>query len=73
MVIRMNRPERLNALTFEVYGELRDHYRNSLLGLVKKQGLARSKIHVLEALLRLGQLRRGQADPFECDRNLLLC
>src|SRR5207302_2418905 len=39
----------------ELYAELRDHYRNSLLGLVKKQGLARSKIHVLEALLRLRQ------------------
>jgi len=39
----------------QLYVELRDHYRNSLLGLVKKQGLARSKIHVLEALLRLRQ------------------
>jgi superfamily II DNA or RNA helicase len=39
----------------QLYAELRDHYRNSLLGLVKKQGLARSKIHVLEALLRLRQ------------------
>jgi superfamily II DNA or RNA helicase len=39
----------------QLYSELRDHYRNSLLGLVKKQGLARSKIHVLEALLRLRQ------------------
>jgi SNF2 family DNA or RNA helicase len=39
----------------QLYAELRDHYRNSLLGLVKKQGLAKSKIHVLEALLRLRQ------------------
>ncbi len=39
----------------QLYIELRDHYRSSLLGLVKKQGLARSKIHVLEALLRLRQ------------------
>ncbi len=39
----------------QLYAELRDHYRSSLLGLVKKQGLARSKIHVLEALLRLRQ------------------
>lgn len=38
-----------------LYLELRDHYRDTLLGLVKKQGLARSKIHVLEALLRLRQ------------------
>jgi SNF2 family DNA or RNA helicase len=40
----------------QLYGELRDHYRQSLLGLVRKQGLARSKIHVLEALLRLRQV-----------------
>src|SRR5262249_9493429 len=39
----------------QLYTELRDHYRQSLLGLVRKQGLARSKIHVLEALLRLRQ------------------
>jgi superfamily II DNA or RNA helicase len=39
----------------QLYADLRDHYRNSLLGLVKKQGLAKSKIHVLEALLRLRQ------------------
>jgi superfamily II DNA or RNA helicase len=39
----------------QLYAELRDHYRNSLLGLVKRQGLAKSKIHVLEALLRLRQ------------------
>jgi superfamily II DNA or RNA helicase len=39
----------------QLYGELRDHYRNSLLGLVRRQGLGRSKMHVLEALLRLRQ------------------
>lgn len=38
-----------------LYNELRDHYRGSLVGMVKKQGLAKSKIHVLEALLRLRQ------------------
>ena len=38
-----------------LYDELRDHYRQSLLGMVKKQGLAKSKMHVLEALLRLRQ------------------
>lgn len=38
-----------------LYNEMRDHYRNSLLGMIKQQGLARSKIHVLEALLRLRQ------------------
>ena len=38
-----------------LYDELRIHYRDSLLGLVQEQGLARSKMHVLEALLRLRQ------------------
>lgn len=37
------------------YDELRQHYRDSLLGRVAKQGLAKSKMHVLEALLRLRQ------------------
>lgn len=39
-----------------LYQELRDHYRAELLARVEKQGLARSKIHVLEALLRLRQV-----------------
>jgi len=38
-----------------LYNELRDHYRGTLSGLIEKQGLAKSKIHVLEALLRLRQ------------------
>src|SRR5690606_19988746 len=38
-----------------LYAELRDHYREALLGMVQKQGLAKSKMHVLEALLRLRQ------------------
>jgi SNF2 family DNA or RNA helicase len=37
------------------YEELRKHYRDSLLGRVARQGLAKSKMHVLEALLRLRQ------------------
>ncbi len=37
------------------YDELRRHYRESLLHRVEKQGLAKSKMHVLEALLRLRQ------------------
>ncbi|MFH1748145.1 MAG: DEAD/DEAH box helicase [Planctomycetota bacterium] len=37
------------------YKELRDHYRTSLLARVDEVGLARSKMHVLEALLRLRQ------------------
>lgn len=38
-----------------LYDELRDHYRESLLGMIDEQGLARSRMHVLEALLRLRQ------------------
>lgn len=38
-----------------LYDELRLHYRESLLGAVHKDGLAKSKMHVLEALLRLRQ------------------
>jgi SNF2 family DNA or RNA helicase len=38
-----------------LYNELRDHYRSSLLGMVQKQGMGKSKMHVLEALLRLRQ------------------
>ncbi len=39
----------------KVYNELRDHFRARLLKLVDKNGLAKSKIQVLEALLRLRQ------------------
>ncbi len=48
-----------------LYTELRDHYRNSLITMVKQQGLAKSKIHVLEALLRLRQAacHPGLLDP----------
>ncbi len=38
-----------------LYNELRDHYRSALMGTIDRQGLARSKMHVLEALLRLRQ------------------
>ncbi|MCX5660256.1 MAG: DEAD/DEAH box helicase [Planctomycetota bacterium] len=38
-----------------LYNELREHYRQSLLGRIETEGLAKSKIHVLEALLRLRQ------------------
>jgi superfamily II DNA or RNA helicase len=37
------------------YDELRKHYRAALLSRVDRQGLGRSKMHVLEALLRLRQ------------------
>jgi SNF2 family DNA or RNA helicase len=37
------------------YDELRNHYRQTLLAAVAKKGLAKSKMQVLEALLRLRQ------------------
>ncbi len=39
----------------QTYDELRAFYRTSLLGRVERDGLAKSKMHVLEALLRLRQ------------------
>jgi superfamily II DNA or RNA helicase len=39
----------------KLYDQLRDYYRASLLGRVAQQGLSRSKIHILEALLRMRQ------------------
>jgi superfamily II DNA or RNA helicase len=39
----------------KLYDELREHYRNSLLQRIATQGMAKSKIQVLEALLRLRQ------------------
>jgi superfamily II DNA or RNA helicase len=39
----------------ETYASLRDHYREALTGQIEKQGLGKSKLHVLEALLRLRQ------------------
>jgi superfamily II DNA or RNA helicase len=39
----------------KLYDELREHYRASLLGKIATDGIAKSKIQVLEALLRLRQ------------------
>jgi SNF2 family DNA or RNA helicase len=39
----------------KLYNELRAHYRSTLLNQVAERGLAKSKIQVLEALLRLRQ------------------
>jgi superfamily II DNA or RNA helicase len=49
----------------KLYNELRTHYRNSLLKKVDSVGLAKSKIQVLEALLRLRQAacHPGLLDP----------
>ncbi len=52
-----------------LYDELRDHYRSALAGRIGEQGLGRSKILVLEALLRLRQAacHPGLLDPKRAD------
>ncbi len=47
------------------YDELREHYRGTLLGQIDTVGIKRSKIQVLEALLRLRQAacHPGLVDP----------
>jgi SNF2 family DNA or RNA helicase len=45
----------LGPVQRRLYDELREHYRASLLARVSRDGIAKSKIHVLEALLRLRQ------------------
>ncbi|HEX9366696.1 MAG TPA: DEAD/DEAH box helicase, partial [Vicinamibacterales bacterium] len=49
----------------ELYDELRDHYRTALRGRIARDGLQKSKMHVLEALLRLRQAacHPGLIDP----------
>ena len=39
----------------KLYNQLRQHYRNALLPQIGKQGIAKTRIQVLEALLRLRQ------------------
>lgn len=48
-----------------LYDELRDHYRRSLLGRVRSEGMAGARMHILEALLRLRQaaIHPGLVDP----------
>lgn len=55
----------LKAPQRKLYNDLRDYYRASLLHQIDKQGLAKSKIQVLEALLRLRQAacHPGLIDP----------
>jgi SNF2 family DNA or RNA helicase len=45
----------LEGEQLRVYRELRDHYRRVLLGKVQRDGIAKSKFEILEALLRLRQ------------------
>ena len=51
------------------YDELKEHYRRELSGRIGKLGIGRSKIAVLEALLRLRQTacHQGLVDPARLD------
>jgi len=59
----------LSSSEQKLYDELRDHYRQSIFSMVDEQGMGKTKMHVLEALLRLRQaachpalLDRGKID-----------
>ncbi|MDI6809695.1 MAG: DEAD/DEAH box helicase [Candidatus Eisenbacteria bacterium] len=45
----------LDSRQRKLYNELRDHYRSTLLNQVERDGMNKSKIQILEALLRLRQ------------------
>jgi superfamily II DNA or RNA helicase len=49
----------------KLYNELREHYRASLLGRIEKVGIQKSRMQILEALLRLRQVacHPGLIDP----------
>jgi hypothetical protein len=49
-----------------LYNELRDHYRRTLLNQVERDGMNKSKIQILEALLRL---RQAACHPGLIDRS----
>ncbi len=62
-----------------LYDELREHYRRALLGRIAREGLGRSKIQILEALLRLRQaachpalIDRGRAAEGSAKLDMLL-
>jgi len=46
---------RVDTVQRKLYDQLRDHYRQTLVARIERDGMARSKIHILEALLRLRQ------------------
>ena len=50
-----------------MYDELRDHYRAALLRRIDRDGIGRSTMHVLEALLRL---RQAACHPGLVDKRL---
>ena len=45
----------LEPVERKLYDELRGHYRGSLIDRIRSAGLGKSKMHILEALLRLRQ------------------
>ncbi|MEJ7609086.1 MAG: DEAD/DEAH box helicase [Bryobacteraceae bacterium] len=55
----------------KLYNELRDYYRASLLERIDSNGMAKSKMHVLEALLRLRQAacHPGLVDKKRCNES----
>ena len=62
-----------------LYDELREHYRIALLGRIRNDGLEKSTMHVLEALLRLrqaaihpGLIDQGREDEPGAKMDLLL-
>ena len=58
----------MEAAQKTMYEGLRDHYRDSLLRKIDQDGIAKSKIQVLEALLRL---RQAACHPGLIDRKLV--
>lgn len=59
----------LEPLQRTLYDELREHYRRALLGRIDRDGIERSKIMILEALLRL---RQAACHPGLVDRGRVL-
>ena len=49
----------------KLYNDMKEHYRHALLGRIDAQGINKSKMHILEALLRLRQVacHPGLLDP----------
>ncbi len=48
-------PVSLSKDQTKIYNELKEHYRTKLMDKVQKVGIKKSKVHILEALLRLRQ------------------
>ena len=64
-------PEKLEQTIFceleapqrKLYDELREHYRQSLMGSIAAVGMNKSKMQILEALLRLRQAACHPSGP----------